>query len=82
VSSFSLGTSQNYTSAVLEFDGSNFRLITMSPISLSLLGGLIPLLTPPNSSYACTTGALASDSNFLYFCTGPNTWKRAAWSSF
>ena len=38
--------------------------------------------TPSSSSAPCQTGALQSDSNFLYFCTAPNTWKRAAWSSF
>ena len=33
-------------------------------------------------SAACQTGALQSDGLYLYFCAAPNTWKRAALSSF
>ena len=38
--------------------------------------------TPASSSAACQTGALQFDSNYLYACIAPNTWKRSAWSSF
>jgi hypothetical protein len=81
VSSFSLDTA-NYESAVLQFDGANFRVVSMTPASLDLLGGMVPTGTPASSSASCQTGAIEADSNYLYFCTGPNTWKRAAWSSF
>ena len=27
-------------------------------------------------------GQVEADSNYLYFCTAPNNWKRSAWSSF
>jgi Pectate lyase superfamily protein len=81
VSSFSLRNA-NDESAVLQFDGSNFRVVSMTPASLDLLGGLVPTGTPASSSASCQTGAIEADSDYLYFCTGPNTWKRAAWSSF
>jgi hypothetical protein len=38
--------------------------------------------TPASSSTACQTGQVEADSNYLYFCTAPNSWKRSAWSSF
>jgi hypothetical protein len=81
VSSFSLRT-QAYESAVLQYDGSNFRIAAMTPISLSLLGGMMPTGTPASSSDACQTGAIEADNNFLYFCTAPNVWRRAAWVNF
>jgi hypothetical protein len=81
VTSFSLKT-QALESAVLEYDGQNFRLMSMTPTSLTLLGGLLPQGTPATSSAACQTGAVEYDSNYLYLCTAPNTWKRSAWSSF
>jgi hypothetical protein len=51
----------------------------MTPVSA---GRAILTATPASSSAACRTGALEADSNYLYFCVAPNTWKRAAWSSF
>jgi hypothetical protein len=80
--SLSLSTLGNYESAVLQFDGSDFRVLSMTPFSADLLGNSIPTQTPTSSSAACQTGALVTDSNYLYFCTAPNTWKRVAWSSF
>jgi hypothetical protein len=81
VSSFSL-QNQAYESAVLQFDGSNFRILWITPISLDLLGGTMPFLTPPSSSAACQAGRWQADASFVYVCTAPNQWKRAALSSF
>ncbi len=81
VASFSLKT-QSLENAVLQFDGQYFRLVSMTPQSLSSLGGLLPQGTPASSGAACQTGTLEYNSNYLYLCTAPNTWKRAPWSSF
>lgn len=40
------------------------------------------LTTPRSSSAACTPGQFTDDANFHYVCTGINTWKRVALSSF
>ena len=76
-SSITLATGQNYEFAALQFDGSNFRVVTATPQTLNDLGGLIGSGSPPSSS-ACTTNQITHDSNFLYICTAPNTWKRVA----
>jgi hypothetical protein len=81
VTSFSLKT-QSLESAVLQYDGQNFRLMSMTPISLALLGGTMPIGTPASSSAACQQGAVETDASYLYVCTAANTWKRAALSSF
>jgi hypothetical protein len=73
---------QNYEYLKLEFDGSNFRVASMTPASASANGMFPATGTPSSSSAACQTGQAEADSNYLYFCTGPNTWKRSAWSSF
>jgi hypothetical protein len=77
-----LAAGQNYEFAELQFDGSNFRVTALTPQSLNALGGLITPGTPATSSAPCNTGELSADSNYLYFCTAPNTWKRAALSAF
>jgi len=38
--------------------------------------------TPATSSAACTAGQMWTDANYIYVCTGTNTIKRAALSSF
>jgi hypothetical protein len=38
--------------------------------------------TPASSAASCQTGQIQFDSNYLYACTAPNTWKRTAWSTF
>ena len=38
--------------------------------------------TPANSSATGTTGTIAWDSSYIYVCTAPNTWKRAALSTW
>ncbi|MGC2412619.1 MAG: hypothetical protein WA459_07985 [Stellaceae bacterium] len=82
VTSIALASGQNYEFLALQFDGSNFRVLSLTPQSLNSLGGLITQGTPASSSTACLTGALQFDSNYLYACTATNTWKRSAWSSF
>jgi hypothetical protein len=72
----------NYENAVLEFDGSNFRVVSISAASLAKLGGLMPTGTIASSSTPCQTGAIQFDSNYVYACTGPNTWKRAALAAY
>lgn len=81
VSSLPLASGSNYEFAALQFDGSNFRVVSITPQSLNAFGGLLNLWTPADNS-ACRTGQFTADSNYLYFCTAPSTWKRAAWSSF
>ena len=66
----------------LEFDGSNFRATSLTPASASANGMFPASGTPSSSSAACQTGQVEADSDYLYFCTAPNSWKRAAWSSF
>jgi hypothetical protein len=73
---------QNYEQFTLQFDGSNFRIVTTSPATASANGMSPATGTPSSSSAACQTGQLQFDSNYLYACTAPNTWKRTAWSSF
>lgn len=34
--------------------------------------------TPANASASGTAGTVVFDDNYIYICTGPNTWKRAA----
>jgi hypothetical protein len=59
----------------LQFDGSNYRVVTATPQTLNLLGGLINAGSPPSSS-PCTTNQMMHDSEYLYICTAPNAWKR------
>jgi hypothetical protein len=73
---------QNYEFLRLEFDGSNFRVASLTPASASANGMFPATGTPSSSSAACHTGQVEADSNYLYFCAAPNSWKRAAWSSF
>ena len=73
---------QNYEQLELQFDGSNFRVTAMTPATASANGMLPATGTPATSSAACQTGQIEFDSNYLYACTAPNTWKRTAWSSF
>lgn len=83
VPSLSLATAfSGYELVILQFDGSNYRISSVTPLTADVNGMAMPLGTPSSSSATCQTGALQFDSNFLYACTGPNTWKRAAWSSF
>jgi hypothetical protein len=51
-------------------------VVTATPQTLNLLGGLINAGSPPSSS-PCTTNQMMHDSEYFYICTAPNTWKRA-----
>jgi Pectate lyase superfamily protein len=75
--SIALAVGQNYEFAVLQFDGSSFRIVNATPQTLNNLGGLISSGSPASTS-ACTTNQITHDSSFLYICTAPNTWKRVA----
>ena len=72
----------NYELVQLEFDGANFRVRSATPATASANGMLPATGTPGSSSAACQTGQIQLDSNYLYACTAPNTWKRSAWSTF
>jgi hypothetical protein len=39
--------------------------------------GGVPPLTPGSSSAPCLRGTIVSDTNYVYFCVAPDTWKRA-----
>jgi invasion protein IalB len=73
---------QNYEALQVQFDGSNFRVVSASPATASANGMFPATGTPASSSAACQIGQLEFDSNYLYACTASNTWKRSAWSSF
>jgi hypothetical protein len=73
---------QNYELLRLVFDGSNFRVVDTTPATASVNGMFPATGTPATSGAMCQTGQVEFDSNYLYACTAPNTWKRAAWSSF
>lgn len=81
-SSIGLAAGQNYEYLQLRFDGSNFRIVNATPQTINAFGGLISPGTPSSSAAPCNVGQLQADSNYVYFCSGPNTWKRAALSSF
>jgi hypothetical protein len=81
-SSIALAAGQNYEFLQLRFDGSNFRIVGATPQTINALGGLISPGTPASSGAPCNVGQLQADINYLYFCAAPNTWKRAALSSF
>ena len=81
----SLSLSNNtsgYELVTLQFDGSNFRLLSVTPLTANASGMSVPIGTPASSSTACQTGALQSDGSYLYLCSAPNIWKRAALFSF
>jgi hypothetical protein len=76
------GNTGGYELAVLQFDGSNYRLLSVTPLTANADGMGMLIGTPATSSTACQTGAFETDGVYLYLCTGINTWKRAALSSF
>ncbi|HEX3885271.1 MAG TPA: glycosyl hydrolase family 28-related protein [Stellaceae bacterium] len=73
---------QNYEYLRLAFDGSDFRVVSVTPATASANGMFPATGTPSSSSAACQTGRIEFDINYLYACTAPDSWKRAAWSSF
>lgn len=73
---------QNYELVTVQFDGSNFRVMSATPATASANGMFPATGTPATSAASCQTGQIEFDSNYLYACTAPNTWKRSALSSF
>ncbi|WP_145754820.1 hypothetical protein [Nitrospirillum amazonense] len=53
-----------------------------TPVAFPFNIALTTSTTPPSSSAPCTTGTLAADSSYIYYCVASNTWKRAALSSW
>ncbi|HTW52060.1 MAG TPA: glycosyl hydrolase family 28-related protein, partial [Stellaceae bacterium] len=56
---------QNYEYLELAFDGSNFRVASLTPASASANGMFPATGTPSSSSAACQTGQVEADSNYL-----------------
>ncbi len=56
---------QNYEFVRLDFDGSNFRVVSVTPATASANGMFPATGTPATSSTACQTGQIQFDSNFL-----------------
>lgn len=44
----------------------------------SVTCGVAGVAAPASASSACTTGQVASDASYAYFCVATNTWKRVA----
>jgi hypothetical protein len=64
-------------------DGS-VRVSISNTGTLTVSGTVIHTLsaTPASASATGTTGTLSWDASFIYVCTGTNTWKRAALSTW
>jgi hypothetical protein len=58
--------------------------ITFDGTSLKVSGSLIiqNFDAPENSNDPGVPGQIAGDANFMYFCVGPNTWKRTLLSTW
>jgi hypothetical protein len=81
--SLSLSTNTSgYELAWLQFDGSNWRVLSMTPLSANAVGMSLPIGTPASSSDTCQTGATQTDGAYAYWCVAPNTWKRVPLSTF
>jgi hypothetical protein len=72
------GNGRSARDFVLSDKGASVRL------PLSAEGGLIEPspVTPVSSQSACAKGTILWDAGFIYVCTAPNTWKRAALATF
>jgi hypothetical protein len=70
-----------YELVVLQFDGANFRVLSATPLTANA-SGMATLIGTPADTGACNTGAIETDGAYLYVCAAPNTWKRAALSSY
>lgn len=71
-----------YEMVVLQFDGSNFRIVYATPATANYNGMAMLIGTPTASSAPCQTGEQQTDGLYLYICAAPNSWKRAALGSF
>ena len=72
----------NYELLTLQFDGSNFRVMSATPATASANGMFPAVATPATSAAACQQGQIEFDTSYLYACTASNTWKRTALSGF
>jgi hypothetical protein len=70
-----------YELVVLQYDGSNFRIVSATPATANI-NGMATLIGTPADNAPCQTGAIETDGAYLYVCAAPNTWKRAALSSY
>jgi hypothetical protein len=61
-----------------EFYIAGHRVVGATKSSLSLPA----TATPTSSSSTCSAGTMQWDTNYIYICTSPGKWKRAALSSF
>ena len=66
---------------MLQFDGSSFRVLSATPLTANASGMAVMIGTPADNA-PCKTGATETDGAWLYLCAAPNTWKRAALSSY
>ncbi|HTV88003.1 MAG TPA: hypothetical protein VME41_03210 [Stellaceae bacterium] len=73
--------SSGYELVVLQFDGANFRVVSATPLTANM-NGMATLVGTPADNATCQTGAIETDGAYLYVCAAPNTWKRAALSSY
>ena len=74
---YAAGDEPNYVS------GSYVTQINAGGGDLVLPGSLImPSNAPGSSSSNGATGQMTWDTNYLYVCTAPNTWKRVSLSTF
>jgi hypothetical protein len=67
------------------FDGDNAEggEVDVSSGQVAVAGSLIISRHAPSSATDTgTPGTIAWDSNYIYICTAPNTWKRAALASW
>lgn len=71
-----------YAEGLLQVNNGVLALSTSS-MSIPTTSKLILLTTPPASASATgITGQMAADSNYIYYCTATNTWKRVAISTW
>lgn len=64
----------------LTFDGTVFNVAGVLDVSGAFI--LQSSFVPASSTDPGVRGQFAGDSGFIYLCVGPNTWKRAALSSW
>ena len=71
-----------YELVVLQFDGTNFRVISATPLTANADGMAMLIGTPSSLTASCQTGAYETDSVFLYLCTAPSAWKEVPLGTF
>jgi hypothetical protein len=64
-------------SGILVVENSGISTISIDPTVVATY-----VATPPTTSASsCSTGQVSADSNYFYFCSATNVWKRVAWGS-